>query len=331
MDNALLHSARRYRQFCRFYSRHIGLVDRSLNGTGRSLSEARVLHELVQSDHLTASDLVSRLRIDAGYLSRMLNGFEKEGLLVQKASEQDRRVNHIVLTRQGRATQAVLDGLSQSAAEAILHPLDEPQRQHLIKAMGDIEAILGVQTEAPITLRPHRIGDMGWIVHRQAVLYAEEYGWDDDFEALLSEVAALFLHNFKPERERCWVAEHAGAILGSVFLVQGPQPSLAKLRMLYVEPAARREGLGRRLVAECIAFAREKGYERLELWTQDIQLSARRLFESAGFKLIAESPHHSFGHALVGETWLLHLSAAQQDDPSREITALAWEPRRVYP
>jgi DNA-binding MarR family transcriptional regulator/GNAT superfamily N-acetyltransferase len=301
-------SAGRLRHFNRFYTRQIGLLDRSLNGSGRSLAEARVLYELAHNENLTASDFVGKFGIDGGYLSRMLRDFEKEKLLEKRPSKTDRRVTHLVLTENGHALFATLDRLSQSAAEVLLTPLAEPQRERLLAAMRDIEAVLSAQDKPaePIVLRPHRNGDMGWIVHRQAVLYAQEYGWDSSYEALISEITAKFLQNFKPGREYCWVAERAGTILGSVFLVEAAR-GVAKLRLLYVEPAARGEGLGRRLVEACIGFAREKDYERLELWTNHVLTAARRLYQSLGFTLVDETPHHSFGHDLIGQTWALEL------------------------
>ena len=301
-------SAGSLRRFNRFYTRQIGLLDRSLLGSGRSLTEARVLYELAHSDQLAASDFVWKFGIDGGYLSRMLSSFEKEGLLKKRPSETDRRVSHLVLTRKGHALFATLDCLSQAAAEALLKPLPDPQRRRLLAAMSEIEAVLDEPADEAVTLRPHRTGDMGWIVHRQSVLYAEEYGWDNSYEALVSEITASFIKNFKSDRERCWVAERAGIIIGSVFVVEA-SPDVAKLRMLYVEPAARGVGLGRRLVEECIGFTRAKGYKRLELWTNDILTAARRIYQSAGFQLVSEEAHHSFGHDLVGQTWSLDLQA----------------------
>jgi DNA-binding MarR family transcriptional regulator/GNAT superfamily N-acetyltransferase len=299
-------SAGSLRHFNRFYTRQIGLLDRSLLGSGRSLTEARVLYELAHSDHLTASDFVSKFGIDGGYLSRLLSGFEKEGLLEKRPSATDRRVSHLVLTEKGHAAFAMLDRLSQAAAEGLLHPLPEPQRQRLLAAMSEIETVLERQEAEPVTLRPHRAGDMGWIVHRQAVLYAEEYGWDSSYEALIAEITSDFLNHFKPGREHCWVAERGGMIVGSVFVVEAG-PDIAKLRLLYVEPASRGGGLGSRLVDECISFTRAKGYQRLELWTNDILTAARRIYQAAGFQLVSEAPHRSFGHDLVGQTWSLDL------------------------
>ncbi len=300
------------RHFNRFYTAQIGVLDRHLLGSGRSLSEARVLYELAHNDQLTAGDFVWKLGIDGGYLSRMLNGFEKEGLLERRPSKTDRRVSHLALTEAGRTAFAMLDRLSQASAETLLRPLGEAQQQRLITAMSEIETILDIKPADEVTLRPHRTGDMGWIVHRQAVLYAEEYGWDNSYEALISEITAAFLQNFKPDGEHCWVAERDGAIVGSVFLIEA-SPGVAKLRLLYVEPVARGAGIGRRLVDECIRFACESGYRRLELWTNSVLTAARRIYEAAGFCLEKEEPHHSFGHDLVGQYWALDLSAGKTE------------------
>ncbi len=329
-------SALSLRHFNRFYTRQIGLLDRSLLGSGRSLTEARVLYELAHNGGLTASDFVWKFGIDGGYLSRMLSSFEKEGLLEKAPSAKDKRVSHLVLTDKGRATYAALDRLSQTAAEALLSPLGAAERARLLAAMHDIEAVLEERDAPQITLRPHRTGDMGWIVHRQAALYAQEYGWDNSYEALIAEITAAFLKNFKPDRERCWVAERAGVIVGSVFVVEA-SPSLAKLRLLYVEPTARGSGLGRRLVDECIAFARASGYERLELWTNDILIAARRIYQAAGFQLIEEAPHHSFGQDLIGQTWSLDLKArglqplAGAQEPNDALTGRPQEPLAAGP
>jgi DNA-binding MarR family transcriptional regulator/GNAT superfamily N-acetyltransferase len=301
-------AAKSLRHFNRFYTAQIGVLDRYLLGSGRSLSEARVLFELAQSDELTASDFVWKLGIDGGYLSRMLNGFEKEGLLQRRPSAKDRRVSHLVLTKKGHAVFATLDGLSQASAEALLEPLGEAKQQRLVTAMREIETMFEDKGTEPITLRPHRSGDMGWIVHRQALLYEREYGWDNSFEALLSEITAQFIRDFDPTREKCWVAERGGEIVGSIFLVRETDEA-AKLRLLYVEASARGTGLGSRLVNECIAFARAKGYARIDLWTNDILTAARRIYERAGFKLVKEEPHHSFGHDLVGQYWSLDLAS----------------------
>jgi DNA-binding MarR family transcriptional regulator/GNAT superfamily N-acetyltransferase len=306
-SSSLPQSAARLRHFNRFYTRQIGLFDRAIPGSGFSLAEARVLYELAHQDHVTATDFIWKFGMDGGYLSRMLRGFEKEGLLEKHISPTDRRVSHLKLTRKGHAVFASLDRTSQMAAETLLKALPEPGQQRLLAAMRDIEALLGDKADETITLRPHRTGDIGWIVHRQAVLYAQDYGWNNEYEALISDIAAAFIRNFKPDREASWIAERGGQILGAVFVVE-KEPGIAKLRMLYVEPEARGAGLGRRLVDECIAFARAKGYQRLELWTNDILIAARRIYEAAGFTLVAEEKHRSFGCDLIGQTWSLELA-----------------------
>lgn len=305
------------RHFNRFYTAQLGILDRDLLGSGRSLSEARVLYELATREGLTAGDLTRSLGLDPGYLSRMLAAFEKEGLLERRRSAEDGRVSHLVLTAEGRTVYAGLDRLSQAAAESLVARLGSEEREEVLAALRLIEAQL-TSDPAPgeIMLRPHRVGDMGWIVHRQAVLYAREYGWDSDYEALIADIAGRFLRDFKPDRERCFVAERAGEIVGSVFAVEQSR-DVAKLRLLYVEPSARGQGVGRRLVDACIDFAREKAYARLDLWTNDILIAARGIYESTGFKLIGEERHRSFGHDLVGQTWSLDLTQARAATPAQ--------------
>jgi DNA-binding MarR family transcriptional regulator/GNAT superfamily N-acetyltransferase len=304
---SLTAAAEAVRHFNRFYTAQIGILDRDLLGSGRSLSEARVLYELATREALTAGDLARSLGLDPGYLSRMLAGFEKEGLLKRRRSAEDGRVSHLAFTAKGRVLYAELDRLSQAAAEALVSRLPGGGRDEMLSALRLVEARLASETRpSDIVLRPHRVGDMGWIVHRQAVLYAQEYGWDGGYEALIVEIVGRFLREFKPDRERCFVAERAGEIVGSVFVVEDGS-NVAKLRLLYVEPSARGHGVGQKLVDECIAFARAKGYVRLDLWTNDILTAARRIYQKAGFELIGEERHHSFGHDLVGQTWSLDL------------------------
>jgi DNA-binding MarR family transcriptional regulator/GNAT superfamily N-acetyltransferase len=304
---SLAAAAEAVRHFNRFYTAQIGVLDRDLLGSGRSLSEARVLYELATREPLTAGDVSRSLGLDPGYLSRMLAGFEKEGLLERRRSAEDGRVSHLALTSKGRTLYAELDARSQNAAETLVSRLDGEVREELLGALRLIEAKLVLDApSSDIVLRPHRIGDMGWIVHRQAVLYAQEYGWDGGYEALIAEIVGRFLREFKPDRERCFVAERAGEIVGSVFIVEGGS-DVAKLRLLYVEPSARGHGVGQKLVDECVAFARAKGYARLDLWTNDILTAARRIYQRAGFELVGEERHHSFGHDLVGQTWSLDL------------------------
>ena len=304
---SLAAAAEAVRHFNRFYTAQIGVLDRDLFGSGRSLSEARVLYELATREPLTAGDLSRSLGLDPGYLSRMLAGFEKEGLLERRRSAEDGRVSHLALTANGRAVYAELDARSQTAAEALVSRLAGEVREEVLGALRLIESKLAPdKPSSDILLRSHRVGDMGWIVHRQAVLYAQEYGWDGGYEALIAEIVGRFLREFKPDRERCFVAERAGEIVGSVFIVEGGS-DVAKLRLLYIEPSARGHGIGQKLVDECIAFARAKGYARLDLWTNDILTAARRIYQRAGFELVGEERHHSFGHDLVGQTWSLDL------------------------
>jgi GNAT superfamily N-acetyltransferase len=216
-------------------------------------------------------------------------------------------VQFLALTGKGRQTFAKLDALSQNATESMLSPLGDGERDELLEALRRIEAMLAPeQPTQEVTLRAHRIGDMGWIVHRQSVLYAREYGWNGDYETLVFEIIARFLRAFDPAREKCWVAERSREIAGSVFLVRETD-KVARLRLLYVEPSARGSGVGRRLVDQCIGFAREKGYDRIDLWTNSVLNSARRIYEKAGFLLVREEPHHSFGKDLVGQHWSLEL------------------------
>jgi DNA-binding MarR family transcriptional regulator/N-acetylglutamate synthase-like GNAT family acetyltransferase len=311
-DRSLADAAGRLRHFNRFYTRQIGVLDRGLYGSGRSLADARLLYELAQGADATAGDLARRLAMDPGFLSRMLTRLEREGLVVRRRSQADGRVSHLAVTPAGQAAFAELDGLSQHAAEAMISPLADEQRSALLTALGRVEGLLAADLpRGAVVLRPHRVGDMGWIVHRQALLYAHEYGWDIGYEALIAEIVAKFARDFDAACEHCWVAEQAGEIVGSVFLVRGDESGVAKLRLLYVEKAVRGAGVGRRLIGECVAFAREKGYARLDLWTQSVLEAATRLYRETGFRLIREEPHHSFGHDLIGQFWSLDLQTGE--------------------
>jgi DNA-binding MarR family transcriptional regulator/N-acetylglutamate synthase-like GNAT family acetyltransferase len=295
------------RHFNRFYTAQIGVLDRDLLGSGHSLAEARILYELAMKDGVTASDLAEMLSMDRGYISRVLARFERGGLIERERSPNDGRVQFLVLTGKGRQTFANLDALSQNATESMLSPLSDGERDELLGALRRIEATLAPrQPTQEITLREHRVGDMGWIVHRQSVLYAREYGWNGDYETLVFEIIARFLRDFDAAGEKCWVAERSGEVVGSVFVVRDTD-SIARLRLLYVEPSARSLGVGQRLVEQCISFAKEKGYERIDLWTNSVLNSARRIYEKAGFYLVREEPHHSFGKDLVGQHWSLEL------------------------
>jgi len=299
----------RVRRFTRFYTRRIGVLQEGLLGSRFSLTEARVVYELAQRDGVTASELGKELGLDAGYLSRILRGFADAGLIVREPSRHDARQSLIALTSEGRAAFAAIDARSRDEVAAMLARLAEPDRARLVAAMRSVEDLLASEParQADCVLRPHRPGDMGFVIHRQAVLYHQEYGWDESFEALVAEICAGFIKSFEPGRERCWIAEIDGEIVGSVFLVRQSN-EVAKLRLLYVEPKARGLGLGRRLVRACIGFAREAGYAQLTLWTNDILHAARQIYVAEGFRLVAEEKHHSFGHDLVGQTYELALA-----------------------
>ena len=292
------------RRFNRFYTRQIGLLEEGYLKSPFSLSEVRVLYELAHQERPTAAGLSRELGLDPGYLSRVLRGFEKRRLISRTRSEADGRQSHLGLTARGQAAFAPLERRSHQEIGEIVATLPAPEQIRLVEAMHVIESILGARPEqqAPYILRPHQPGDMGWVVHRHGALYAQEYGWDERFEALVAEVVARFVHNFDQKRERCWIAEKDGEIVGSVFLVKRSK-TVAQLRLLLVEPKARGLGVGARLVDECLRFARQAGYRRITLWTNSILRAARHIYEKAGFRLVHEEKHRSFGHDLVGETW----------------------------
>jgi len=296
------------RQFNRFFTRQIGVLREGLLHSPYPLTDARILFELGQCNQVTASRLGRELGLDAGYLSRILARLEQQGLLDKVRSENDGRQLLVSLTAAGREAFALLDQRSREEVSEILEDLSEEDQQRLLKAMQTIESVLssGFKFSEPFVLRPHEPGDMGWVAHRHGVLYAQEYGWDEHFEALVAQIVAEFIINYNPGRERCWIAEMDGEIIGSVFVVQSSE-TVAKLRLLLVEPKARGLGLGTRLVEECIRFAQRRGYQKLILWTNSILLEARHIYKKTGFKLVAEEAHHSFGHDLIGETWELVL------------------------
>jgi DNA-binding MarR family transcriptional regulator/N-acetylglutamate synthase-like GNAT family acetyltransferase len=299
------------RQFNRFYTQKIGVLNEELLRSRFSLTEARVLYELAHRRQPTAAALCKDLGLDPGYLSRILRAFVRCGLVDRTTSDADGRQQLLSLTAKGRAAFAPLDRRSRREIGALLSGLTSGEQGRLVGAMHTVEALLGPPSshKPPYRLRPHRPGDMGWVVHRHGALYAEEYGWDERFEALVAEIVAEFVANFDPKMERCWIAERDGDIVGSVFLVKKSN-TVAKLRLLLVEPTARGLGLGGRLVQECLEFARHAGYRRVTLWTNDILHAARHIYERAGFKRVHSEPHHSFGHDLVGETWELKLRPA---------------------
>jgi DNA-binding MarR family transcriptional regulator/N-acetylglutamate synthase-like GNAT family acetyltransferase len=296
------------RSFNRFYTRQIGVLDEHLLKSAFSLAEARIIYELAQHENATATELGSELGLDAGYLSRLLADFKKRGLIARKPSETDGRQSLLWLTEKGQKAFAELNAHSHNQIEAMLGRLSSSDQSRLIEAMRAIEGLLGARTEqkVPFIIRPHQPGDMGWITHRHGVLYNEEYGWDEHFEALVSEIVAKFIQNYDSKRERCWIAERNGEIVGSIFLVKKSK-TVAQLRLLLVEPSARGMGIGKRLVNECVRFARQTGYKKIILWTQSVLGAARHVYQEAGFQLVHEGPHHSFGHDLVEQIWELKL------------------------
>lgn len=296
------------RQFNRFFTRQIGVLREGLLHSPYPLTEARILFELGHREQLTAAQLGRELGLDAGYMSRMLARLEQQDLLEKVRSENDGRQRLLSLTASGREVAALLDQRARDEVTEMLGNLSEEQQQRLLKAMQTIESILntGFKFAEPFILRSHEPGDMGWVTHRHGVLYAQQYGWNEHFEALVAQIVSDFITNYNPERERCWIAEMNGEIVGSVFVVQNSE-TVAKLRLLLVEPKARGAGLGSRLVGECIRFARLRGYQKMVLWTNNVLVEARHIYAKHGFQLVEEEPYHGYGHDLVGETWELSL------------------------
>ncbi len=295
------------RRFNRFYTRRIGVLQGGLPKSPYSLTEVRVMYELAHSDKPTATDFAAELGLDMGYLSRILRRFRKEGLIAGAGSKDDARRIHLWLTPKGRRTFAPLERGANDEVAAMLARLPAAQQGKVVAAMRSVETLLGEGPADPdFLLRTHRPGDMGWVISAHGALYAEEFGWNEEFEMLVAEIAVQFIRRFNPERERCWIAEMGGEPVGSVFLVQQTK-TVAKLRLLILDPKARGFGIGRRLVDECIAHARALGYRKLTLWTQSTLLAARRIYKATGFSLVSTEPHNSFGVELAGEYWELKL------------------------
>jgi DNA-binding MarR family transcriptional regulator/GNAT superfamily N-acetyltransferase len=294
------------RAFNRFYTRQIGLLTDHHLDSPFSLTEVRVLYELAHRPDPTASEIARDLALDPGYLSRILLKFQKRRLLTRERSATDGRQWRVSLTKLGRQVFAPLDRDAGKHVASLLDPIPPAKRQQLIDSMQTVQQILNGMENPSYTLRPHRPGDIGWIIHRHGVLYFQEYGWDERFEALVADIAAKFIQHFDPAREHCWIAEQDTAIVGSVFLVRHTD-NVAKLRLLYVEPSARGLGIGERLVRECIDFARAARYRQITLWTQAELTAARRLYERTGFRLTGVEKHHHFGPEMVGEVWDLTL------------------------
>lgn len=295
------------RRFNRFYTRKIGVLEQQLLESPFSLTEARVLFELAHRDEPTAKQIGAQLDLDPGYLSRIVQTFMEKGLVTRKPVPSDRRQFRLALTTKGRLAFGRLNRSSHDEVGVMLEKLPGGGEERLVAAMTTIERLLDDEAPRPeVTLRSHRPGDMGWVVQQHGALYAREFGWDISFEGLCAEIAAQFLKDFDPARERCWIAEIDGQQVGSVFLVKHTD-EVAKIRLLLIDPAGRGLGIGKRLVDECIAFARSCGYRKITLWTQSMLLAARGIYERAGFVRVASEPHRSFGHDLVGETWELVL------------------------
>ncbi len=292
------------RRFNRFYTQKIGVLEEGLLQSPFSLTEARVLYELAHRERPAASELARELHLDPGYLSRILRSFRRQGLIDRARAAGDGRRRHLSLTTEGETAFAPLDKRSRDEIAALLAPLTESAQRRLIAAMRSIEQLLDpvAAEEEAFVLRPPQPGDIGWVAARHGALYAAEYAFDARFEALVAEIAAAFVTHLDPQRERCWIAEKNGEPVGSVFLVKDTD-SIAKLRLLLVEPAARGLGIGHQLVEECVGFARAAGYRKITLWTQSVLTAARRIYQEAGFELVRTEPHHSFGHDLVGEYW----------------------------
>jgi DNA-binding MarR family transcriptional regulator/GNAT superfamily N-acetyltransferase len=317
------------RAFTRFYTSVLGVLDEGLLDTPYSVTEARIVFELAQQDATDLADLRRRLGTDAGYMSRLTARLEADGLLTRERSPVDARRQVLRLTDQGRSVFATLDARAAEQAAGLLAGLPDPVQQRVLAAMSTIRTVLADgRPERPRTviIRPPGPGDYGWIVARHGALYAEEYGWDTTFEGLVARIVGEFLAGHDPAREAAWIAEVDGEPVGCVFCVAEDETT-AKLRILLVEPDARGMGIGARLVDECVRFARRAGYQRLVLWTNDVLVSARRIYEAAGFTLVDEEPHHSFGHDLVGQTWALDLRSA--GPPARRPRAGARSRREV--
>lgn len=305
------------RRFNRFYTRWLGLLDEHHLASGFTLTEVRVLYELAHRRECSATELARELALDAGYLSRIVTKFAARKLLDKRAVASDARQSLLSLSAAGRRAFAPLQRGTEKQLALLLANLSPAHKRELVAAMQRIEALLSPpdsqtalqKAAAPFILREPRVGDIGWVAHAQGKLYAEEYGWDQTFEALVAEIAARFVQRFDPAHERCWIAEREGQVIGSVFLVK-KSPRVAQLRLLYVDPTARGLGLGARLVDECLRFAREKGYRRMTLWTNDVLSAARRIYQARGFVLVKEERHDSFGKkGLVGQNWDLDLTA----------------------
>ena len=294
------------REFSRFYTNVIGVLREGLLETPYTLTESRVIYELAQRESTEVAELRRTLDVDPGYMSRILSAFEVDGLVKRSRSERDGRRQVITLTRRGRAAFATLNARSAGEIRQLLAPLSAEDRARLVESLGVARHLLGDELQGNVTLRPPTSGDYGWVVERHGALYRAEFGWDETFEGLVATIVGAFAQAHDPDRERAWIAELAGVRVGCVFCVR-KSDDVAQLRILLVEPGARGHGVGTRLVDACVEFARDAGYRELVLWTNDVLHAARRIYERAGFRLVEEGRHHSFGHDLVEQTWSLEL------------------------
>ncbi|MDX2203432.1 MAG: helix-turn-helix domain-containing GNAT family N-acetyltransferase [Hyphomicrobiaceae bacterium] len=290
------------RRFSRFYTRRIGVLQEALLGTALSLPEGRIVYEIALREGATATEIAADLGLDAGYMSRLLKGLETRGLVSRQPCASDARQSLLALTAKGRREFDRINRRSDRDVGKLLAPLSAADRRLLGASLETAERLLGGGRPAACTLRGLAPGDIGWVVHRHGALYAQEYGLDATFEALVAKVAAEFVERFDPAGERAWIAEVEGRIVGSVFLTRKSQ-TLAQLRLLYVEPDMRGAGIGRRLVEACLAHARDVGYARMTLWTNDVLTAARNIYRSMGFVMVESKPYHGFGRDMVGETW----------------------------
>lgn len=300
------------RDFNRLYTRQLGLLNQGFLGSKLTLTEARVLYELAMRADVTASEIASDLQLDVAYLSRILAKFRRRGWLSRKASEADGRRQLLRLTPAGRAAFRPLDGEAKAQIAGMIGPMTAADRSSLVAALGEVRRAVAPAKDTEITIRGLKIGDIGWITHRQGMLYAEEYGWDVTYEALVAKILSAFVEDYDERWAGAWIAEREGVILGSVFLVKAGS-TIGQLRLLYVEPRARGMGVGRRLVQACIDGARMRGYRKLKLWTNDVLVSARRIYEAAGFELTGEESHQSFGKKLTGQMWELRLDSSSRE------------------
>jgi DNA-binding MarR family transcriptional regulator/N-acetylglutamate synthase-like GNAT family acetyltransferase len=302
-DNAIA----QIRAFNRFYTRQIGLLNEHVAASRFNLAEGRVLYEIAQLGHTTAGELAASLKLDPAYLSRILQKFLGLELVQLSPHPSDRRSNQIVLSKDGDRAVAELDDLNDAAIEALLAPIAPQDRDRLVAAMTTIRTIIHApHLSSQTVIRPHRIGDLGWMIHRQAILYNQQFGWDIGFESLIAGIYNRYQEAPSSPPRDLWVAERNGAIVGSIFAMSSEGlAGSAQLRMLYVEPSARGQGVGTALVAQAVGFARGHGYDRMRLWTHTIQAAARRVYEAAGFRIVETIPEHNFGKDMTGEIWQL--------------------------